>query len=533
MALTSFNFLLFFLGVLILYYIVPKRFQWVLLLIASYAFYIIGGVEQVFFLIGTTLVTYGSGLWMQRQRNRYRAELEANPGMEKEQKQSIKKKMTAKIHRIQALTVAIDLLVLALVKYSSFVIENINSVIKKVGGTGEIPLLNILVPLGISFYTFMAIGYVIDIGRGKYEAEKNVGKLALFLSFFPSIVQGPISRFEEIGSRLVAEHKLQYENITYGAQLIMWGFFKKLVIADRLAPLISGIFSLDLNKKFSGTALFVGMVGYALQIYCDFSGGIDITRGAARMLGIELPLNFERPYFAKTVAEYWRRWHMTLGAWMKEYVFYAIMLSKPISKLSKKVKNKYGQKASKYIPSIITSFIVFLLMGIWHGSNWRYVAYGLYNAVLISGSVALEGVFKKMAELAHINTQSKPWKFFMMIRTFLLLSIAKLLVISPSLGMAFNSLKKMFTSFKLTFYEEYVKQGIDLGYKNYIVLGVALLIVLVISIIQENGVHIREGIAKRNIVLRWTLYFLMLIIILVFGVYGPEYDSASFIYQAY
>ena len=453
--------------------------------------------------------------------------------MEKEQKQSLKKKMTSNVHRIQFLTVAVDLIVLAVVKYSSFVIENVNSLIDTLGGNAQIPLLNIIVPLGISFYTFMSIGYIIDIGRGKYEAEKNIGKLALFLSFFPSVVQGPISRFEEIGKQLVEGHSLNYENITHGAQLIMWGFFKKLVIADRIAPLVSGMFSAKQWDKFSGISLFIGMVAYALQIYCDFSGGIDITRGAAQMLGIELPLNFERPYFATTVAEYWRRWHMTLGAWMKEYVFYAIMLSKPISKLSKKVKNKYGQKASKYVPSIITSFIVFLLMGIWHGSNWRYVAYGLYNAILISGSVALEGVFKKMAELAHVNTKSVPWKLFMMLRTFLLLSIAKLLVISPSLKTAFKILKKMVTDFRSDFFEEFSQYKIGLGFKNYIVLAVALLIVLTISILQERGIHIRESLGRRNIVLRWILFFLMLIIIFVFGIYGPEYDAANFIYQQY
>jgi len=533
MALTSFNFLCFFLVVLILYYAVPKRFQWVLLLAASYAFYIVGGFAQVFFLMGSTLLTYLSGILMQKRRDKYKVELEANKGLEKEQRQLLKKKMTADIRKIQVITVVAHLLILCIVKYSNFVIQNINKAINVFGGEGSIPGLNIIVPLGISFYTFMAMGYVIDIGRGKYEAERNIGKLALFLSFFPSVVQGPISRFDEVGKRLVAEHKLSYENLTRGAQLIMWGFFKKLVIADRIAPMVSGIFTVKMYGKLSGTSFFFGMVAYAIQIYCDFSGGIDITRGAAQMLGIELPLNFERPYFSTSVAEYWRRWHMTLGAWMREYVFYAIMLSKPISKLSKKVKEKHGQKASKYVPSIITSFIVFLLMGIWHGSNWRYVAYGLYNAALISGSVALEPVFKKMLEVLHIKSENKLWKLFQMIRTFLILSIAKLLVIAPSLKYALKILGKMCTNFNLSFQTELDKYKVNLDYKNYIVLGVALLILFVISVLQENGIHIRESLGKWNIVFRWLVFFLMLIIIFVFGIYGPAYDAASFIYQQY
>ena len=533
MTLTSFNFLCFFLVVIILYYAVPKKFQWVLLLLASYAFYIASGLIQVFFIAGSTFITYLSGILMQKRRDRYKGELEAAKGLEKEQRQQLKKKLTSDIKRIQYTTIAIHLLILCLVKYSNFIVQNINKAFSLFGGEGAIPGLNILVPLGISFYTFMAMGYVIDIGRGKYDAERNLGKLALFLSFFPSVVQGPISRFDEVGKRLVEEHKINYENLTRGAQLIMWGFFKKLVIADRIAPLVTGIFTVKMYEKLSGTAFFFGMVAYALQIYCDFCGGIDITRGAAQMLGIELPLNFKRPYFSTSVAEYWRRWHMTLGAWMKEYVFYAIMLSKHISKLGRKVKDKYGQKASKYIPSIVTSFIVFLLMGIWHGSTWSYVAYGLYNAVLISGSMALEPVFEKILKVLHINPENNLWKLFRMVRTFLILSIAKLLVIAPSLKYAIKILGKMCTNINFSFQTELDKYKINLDYKNYIVLGVALLIVLIISIIQEKGIHIRESIGKWNSVFRWLVYFIILIMIMVFGIYGPGYDAANFIYQAY
>jgi len=531
MAYTSFYFLAFLAGVLILYYIIPKRFQWVLLLAASYAFYLISGVAQVFFLLGTTAVTYISGLLMQKRRDRYKAE--SADVSDRDMKQALKKKSTSDIHRIQVITVLVDLGVLALVKYSSFLINNVNSVLSVFGAENGLPGFSILVPLGISFYTFMAMGYVIDIGRGKYEAERNFGKLALFLSFFPSIVQGPISRFDDVGKKLTEEHAIKYENITYGAQLIMWGFFKKLVIADRVAPVVAKIFSVEMFDKLSGTTMFFGMLAYAVQIYCDFSGGIDITRGAAQMMGIELPLNFERPYFSASVSEYWRRWHITLGAWMREYVFFPVMLSKPISKLSKKVKEKHGQKASKYVPSVITPFIVFLLIGIWHGANWRYVAFGLYNAVIVAGSVALDPLFKKMAEKLHINTESKGWKIFKIIRTFLILGISKILVRSASLKMAVKTVIKIFTSVNFAFGSELVENGFDLGYKNNIVLGIAVLFLFVISVLQENGIHIRESVGKWFIVFRWIAYFVLLVIILVFGIYGPEYDAANFIYQTY
>ena len=538
MALTSFGFLLFFTAVLFVYYIVPKRAQWILLLVASYAFYVISGFAQVFFLLGTTLITYGSGLLMQKRRDRYKADLDnvknnnSDKDAQKELKQNLKKQANADIHRIQVIAIVLSLGILAVVKYSSFAIDNLNSLLKITGLSAQIPGFKILVPLGISFYTFMAMGYVIDIGRGKYDAERNFGKLALFLSFFPSIVQGPISRYDDVGKKLVEEHKLNYENLTYGAQLILWGFFKKLVIADRISPVVSQIFVVN-YKDYSGTMLFIGVIMYAIQIYCDFSGGIDITRGAAQMLGIELPLNFERPYFSKSVAEYWRRWHITLGAWMREYVFYPIMLSKPMSKLSKKVKDKYGQQKSKYVPSVITPFIVFILIGIWHGANWRYVAFGLYNAVVVAGSVALEPQFSKMSAKLKIKTESAGWQIFRVVRTFLILIFSKAIVKSPSLKVAAGIIFRMLTNFNIHIVGEFLDKDFDLGIKNWIVFGLALILLFAISLMQEFGIHIRKSIAKWNIVPRWLVYFAMLLIILIFGIYGPSYDASEFIYQAY
>lgn len=251
------------------------------------------------------------------------------------------------------------------------------------------------------------------------------------------------------------------------------------------------------------------------------------------MLGIELPLNFERPYFSKSVAEYWRRWHITLGAWMREYVFYPIMLSKPMSKLSKKVKDKYGQQKSKYVPSVITPFIVFILIGIWHGANWRYVAFGLYNAIVVAGSVALEPLFSKISEKLKIKTESAGWQIFRVVRTFLILIFSKAIVKSPSLKVAAGIIFRMLTNFNVHIVGEFLDKDFDLGYKNWIVFGLALLLLFAISLMQEFGIHIRKSIGKWNIVPRWLVYFAMLLIILIFGIYGPSYDASEFIYQAY
>ena len=536
MAYTSLNFMLFLAVVILLYYAVPKKIQWAILLIASYAFYLFSGVKQVVFIMATTLITYAAGRLMQKKRDAFKRDLEENGAeLSRDEKREMKKVVGAKIHRIQVFAVLLCLGILAVVKYVNFATENINELFSLFHYDYQLPLINIIVPLGISFYTFQSIGYLIDIGRGKYEAEKHLGKYALFVSFFPSIVQGPINRFDDLGKQLKAEHKLDYCNLKFGAQLMLWGFFKKLVIADRVAPMVDAIFS-DGYKEYSGIVFVVGMLAYAVQIYCDFSGGIDIARGAAQMLGINLPQNFERPYFSETVAEYWRRWHITLGAWMRDYVFYPVMLSKPVSKLATDMRKKGKPYLAKMAPSVITPFVVFFLIGIWHGASWQYIAFGLYNATIVAGSVALEPVFEKMVEKLRINTGAFSWRLFRIVRTFIILGVSKLLVCAPGLRAALYMLKHIFTDipdldFLFGVKGEIFTLGVD--QKNMTILLLGVLILLIVSILQECGIKMRETIAQQNLYFRWFLYLAAIVVILFFGIYGPGYDAAQFIYQAY
>ena len=536
MAYTSFGFLGFLVLVAAVYYLVPKRFQWAVLLAASYAFYLFSGVAQIAFIIGTTLITFLAGRLMQTIRDNYKSDLAKLPkDAPKEKKQELKKIVNNKIRRVQFGSVILDLLILVVVKYLNFALQNINSIFNLFHYDAKLPLINIIVPLGISFYTFMSMGYLIDVGRGRYEAEKHLGKFALFVSFFPSIVQGPISRYDDVGKQLGQEHSFDYNNFKYGAQLMLWGFFKKMVIADRAFPAVSTVFSAKEYLQYNGSIYFFGMLMYALQIYCDFSGGIDIARGAAQMLGINLPQNFERPYFSMSVAEYWRRWHITLGAWMREYVFFPVMLSKPVTKISKFFRQKGKKQIAKLVPSVITPFIVFFLIGVWHGASWKYVAFGLYNATIVASSVALAPVFKKLIEKLKINTETFSWKLFCIVRTFLVLGISKILVKAPDLTAALHMIKSIFTQVDLDFIFGFDGRIFELGIdqKNMFVLFVAVLVLLLVSVLQENGMKIRETIAKQNIVFRWGIYLIALIVVLVFGIYGPMYNAADFIYQAY
>lgn len=532
MSLSSFFFILFLFFVLIAYYLVPKKYQWLVLLISSYAFYLFSGIDHVIFIICTTILTFLSGLWMQKIRDKVKQDIsDMGADAKKESKRELKKIAAKKIRPIQVATVLINLGVLAYIKYLNFFIDNFNDLFALFKWDMSMPLINIIVPLGLSYYTFNTTGYIVDVGRGTIEAEKHLGKFALFVSYFPSIVQGPLMRYSDVGTQLKQPHDFDFKNIKFGALLLLWGFFKKLVIADHIKVISNAVFSTSL-PQYSGSQVLLGVLAYSVQIYCDFSGGTDITRGAAQMMGINLPLNFERPFFANSMADFWRRWHMSLGAWMREYVFYPIMLSKPVTKVSKTFRKKFGAYAGKMVPSVAAPFVVFFLIGIWHGLTWQYITNGLYNALLISGSVALIPVYNKLTSSLHINVESRGFRVFQIIRTFVLLCISRVIVKAPSVSDVLPMLKAMFVPFDLGFVNLLSRLFADGSMRicDFVMLLIAITVLFTIDVLQEKGIKIRESIEKKNIVMRWAIIYILIFAILLFGVYGPGYDASEFIY---
>ncbi|MBQ6020547.1 MAG: MBOAT family protein [Clostridia bacterium] len=538
MTYTSYKFLLFVGVVVFLYYLIPnkyKRFQWILLLCANYVFYLLNGIPHIIFIIASTGVTYGSTMLMQRIRNRNKGYILANPDLSKEEKRDLKKQTGAKIKKVQVATIVIQLAILAVVKYTNVTITNANTILDALKVGFDIPHVSMIVPLGISFYTFASLSYILDVARGKYEPERNFFKVALFISYFPNIVQGPICRFDEVGKQLIAEHHFDYDRFVHGAELVLWGFFKKLVIADRAVLVSNFIYQSDNIEQFTGSQFLFGLFFGFIYLYGDFSGGIDISRGVSEILGTDLPLNFERPLYAQSLAEFWRRWHITLGDFMRDYVFYPVMLSKPVLKLSQKANKKWGKFAGKMVPSVITPAVVFFLMGLWHGASFQYLLYGIYNAVIISSAVALEGLFKKIKKTLHINDQAYSYKLFCMARVFLITSIMRLIVKAPSLHALGFIIKSFFTNFNPNFFfgldGNYFDFGLDA--KNMFVLFIAILIFCTVSILQEHGMRIRDSLNKQNIAFRWFILIALFVIVLIFGEYGRGYNASSFLYQAF
>ena len=317
MSFISFSFLAFFAVLFCLYYVIPRRFQWMLLLLGSYVFYLFGGVQYIGYILVTTLSTYLLARRLGTLHASQDAYLAAHKKeLDREAKKAYKAGVKRRMWKWLLLGLFLNFGILAVIKYLDFGIQNLNAILG-LFGAGQLGLFRFALPLGISFYTFQSMGYLIDVYRGKTQAEKNLGKFALFVSFFPQILQGPISRFDQLAPTLFAEHAFDSRNVSFGLQRMLWGFFKKVVIADRVAVAVQAIVTTRTDAgdpAYTGLFVLLGLVLYAIQIYGDFTGGIDITIGMAQMLGVKLPENFERPYFSKSIAAQRRHYSHFLRA---------------------------------------------------------------------------------------------------------------------------------------------------------------------------------------------------------------------------
>ena len=399
---------------------------------------------------------------------------------------------------------------LAVLKYTNFAIENVNAIFH-----AGISFQKLILPLGISFYTFQSMGYIIDVYWGKYEAEKNPFRFALFVSFFPQLLQGPIGRFDRLARQLYEQHSFDLLKAQYALQLMLWGFFKKLVLADRAAVVVNQVF--QNYTQYSGVTNIVAVLMYSIQLYMDFSGGMDVVMGVAALFGVELDQNFKRPYFATSITDFWHRWHITLGTWMKDYIFYPVSLSKWMGKFGKWSKKAFGKKTGRVVPICVANIIVFLVVGIWHGAAWKYIAYGLYNGLIIAISSLLAPLYRKGFEKFHINPKSGAWHVVQILRTFLLVNISWYFDMAVSLSAAFAMMKSTVTGFSLATLTDGSLMLLGLDKLDYMILAMGCLVVFLISFLKERGIQIRESLGRKPLVIRWAVYGMLVFGIPMFG----------------
>lgn len=540
MSFVSFKFVLFLIVLFAAYFLFPKKYsqhQWVVLLIGSIFFYLVGGWKYIFFIAFTALSSFFIALQMGK-RNAAAEKTMAEEGKDWSlaEKKEFRTKEKAKNKKLLLLDLLLNIGMLVFLKYYNFLAGNFNAILGLVHVEPVLAELDLLLPLGISFYTFQSTGYVIDVYRNKYKPDTNFFKFALFVSYFPQIIQGPIGRHDQLASQLTEYHSFDFTRFKHGCELVIWGAFQKLVIADRIALLVEHVFTrspAEYGMPFGGCAVLVATFLCAFRIYGDFAGGIDIARGVSQILGIELAQNFNQPFFATSLDDYWRRWHMTLGSWMKDYVFYPIAISKPMAKMTKKVKAKHGKLVAKNLAPCIASLISFFLVGIWHAASWKYVIFGLYNGGIIALSLWMTPVLDKIKEKLHINTECFSWKLFAAVRTYLLMSVARLESMPNGLYNAWLYVKAIFTNFDPWIFVNGDIYTYGMNQADFRLMWVSLLVLLVVGILHEKGIHIREKLDLQQRWFRWLIIFLGIFAVVIFGMYGPGYNASDFVYERF
>lgn len=527
MSFLSIAFLVFLAIGLVCYYCCPKKQRWIVLLMLSLVFYCWGGVTPVLYVIGTAMTVWSSALWINKIHKKNQTYIRENKAtLSSEGKKALKAKAKRKQRWIFITVLLINFGVLAVIKYYNF---TLSTLWPHLGYEGVFKPIKFLVPMGISFYTFQAISYLIDVYNAKYQAEKNPARFLLFVAFFPQVVQGPIGRYDQLGEQLKEEHKLEHKNLSHGAILMLWGYFTKLIIADRMAPVVATVFNSP--GEFGGCVTVIGVFFYAIQLYADFAGGINIVTGAAEMFGIKLAPNFKRPYFATSLGDFWHRWHISLGNWMRDYVFYPFAVSKPVSNMSKALKKK-SVYLSRVLPAVLGNILVFLIVGIWHGAQWSYVFWGLYNGIVLALSAMLEPLFKKVTKKIPKLHGSWVWHIFAVLRTFVVVCIGYYFDRAPTINDAFVMFKQTFLcpmGVQLTD-GTLLQLGIDAA--DYRILIAGMILVFALSFFQERGVCIREWLDKRNVVIRWGLIYMLIFAIFAF-IMTDVVETEAFMYAIF
>ena len=477
MLFNSFSFLIFFPLVTILYFLLPHRFRWALLLAASCIFYMAFVPIYILILALTIIIDYLAAIWIENSHGR---------------------------RRLFFLVVSIlsTCLVLFVFKYSNFFIINYNYVARFFHWNQPIALLKIILPIGLSFHTFQSLSYVIEVYRGNQKAEHHFGIYALYVMFYPQLVAGPIERPQNLLHQFYSEHAFDYQRVTDGLKLMLWGMFKKVVIADRLAVAVGQVYGNP--HAYTGFPLIVATVFFAFQIYCDFSGYSDIAIGAAQVMGFRLMDNFNRPYFSKSIAEFWKRWHISLSTWFRDYLYI------PLG--GNRVKTWRWQ---------LNLFITFVVSGLWHGSNWTYIIWGALNGFYLISSIWTQNLRRSFCALTTLDRHPALHKLVRIALTFALVCVAWIFFRARTVSEAWYIFLHLFQGLHSGFRPTGLWRVLDMGLSRYdlVIAMLAIALMECVHLLQRHR-DIRHMLANQPPWMRWLVYYSLLLMICLFGVFG-------------
>ena len=464
MTITSISFFVIVAVLIILFYVLPHQCQKILLLLATIVFCLsTGGISMIVTLFFSIITTWAGSLL-------------------------IEKAVTLRKKRVVlGFTLILNIGILFSTKYINFFVYTGRILANIFNFQIQLNEITILAPLGLSFFMLQVIGYLIDVYRGVVVAQKNFLTYALFASYFPQLVQGPINRYGEIIESLTSPKTFDYNKLMYGLQRMLWGLFKKLVIAERLTVIANTIYT-DF-EKYKGLYIIYGTVCFAFQLYADFSGAIDIVLGCSEALGIKMAENFNNPFLSRSISEYWRRWHITLGTWMKDYVFYPLLRSKLFMNLGMKSRKLFGKKRGKNMTTYLGMFFLWFTVGIWHGGAWKYIiGSGLLHYFYIVSGQLLHPVFHKIVLIFNINKECILYKCFEIVRTFLLVCIGFVFFRASSTSVALQMLRN---SLKLSadffIYFSQIKMGLD--FEDWVIGMISLLVLIIVRCVKVNYIQ--------------------------------------------
>ncbi len=497
MLFNSIEFLLFFPIVVLIYFTIPKKIKYIWLLGASYYFYMSWNPKYALLMILSTVLTWITGLGVDFFRCRGG------------------KNSTLLQKTCIAVCCIVNLGILAFFKYFDFILDNINMIISKVGLQIVEKPFDVILPVGISFYTFQALSYIVDVYRGTVKVKKNIARYALFVSFFPQLVAGPIERTGNLLKQIndIPNRKLlNYDRITDGLLCMLYGYFLKMVIADRVSIMVDCVF--DTWFIYGTVELVVAAVGFAIQIYCDFSSYSMIAIGAAQVMGFELMENFAAPYYSRTIKEFWRRWHISLSSWFKDYVYI------PLG----------GNRCSRW-RRYFNLMVTFLASGLWHGANWTYVLWGgIHGIYQIIGEV-LRPIKDRLYPFIGIRMNTISYKVGQVIATFILTDIAWIFFRSENIASAFGYIRNIFTRWNPWAIADKSLYNIGLSNYEWNVLIIALGLLVIVDVVRRvKGKRIDAFLNTQGTLVKGLAIVFMVLMVGIFGQYGGEFDAKQFIY---
>ena len=493
MTFTSFPFLIFFPAAAAIYFTIPMRWRQIFLLAASYYFYMCFKPEYVIILAASTAIDYFLALRIHASTTQARRKRLLIFGL---------------LHNIG---------LLAVLKYFTFFNKTITDLLNSINILYNIDGLEFLVPVGISYYTFKKLSYLIDVYRENQDPEKRLETFALYVSFFPAIMSGPIDRAHQLVPQFKKKHGFDYRRVTDGLKLMTWGFFKKLVIADRLAAFVDKVYNTP--TQYEGLSLVAATVYFSFQVYCDFSGYTDIARGASKIMGFELMENFNRPYFSRSIVEFWKRWHISLSTWLMDYLFLPIAYA-----VSRKIKSpqlmKIRAESWAYFAGII---VTMTLCGLWHGASWTFVIWGTLHGLYLAISFAAKRTRRKLAKKLNLKKHSFIRRTFQVTITFSMVTFAWIFFRANSLADALYIVTHLFTGWAGVFNATGFLSAFHFGLlkKELAVAVISIGFMLLIHWLRKDQTF-EQLIAKQETVIRWTIYLVLLLWIMTFGDTGAE-----------